>query len=362
MKGLRFYGDRKAAIVDYPDPEPRPGEVVIKIKVAGMCGSDLHIYRRSPEELEKYYQGGDPPNIPKIPGHEPCGIVEKVGEGVYHVKKGDPVMIFHATGCGHCGPCLDGYMQYCDNFSYLLGWKVHGADAEYMRVGAAGVQKLPPGISFIDGAIIACAGGTAYNAIKTLNVTGKDTLVLIGSGPVSMCATLIAKAMGATVIAVDISDERLKLIRELGADYTINSKKENAVDKILTLTRNKGEELWKQGISMYHQGADAAIETSATPEGAAMAIACVRVHGRVHFLGSIPKGFTLYTGDLIRKWLTVRGTWIFPIGLMQELVKFMQKHKITFEKTVTHKFPLIKGPEAFELFDKQTIGKAILIP
>jgi threonine dehydrogenase-like Zn-dependent dehydrogenase len=122
MKALRFYGDRKAGIEDYPDPEPRQGEVVVRIKAAGMCGSDLHIYRMPSEQLLKeYYKGGDPKDEPKIPGHEPCGIVEKVGEGVYHVKKGDPVMIFHAAGCGHCGPCLEGYQQYCDTFSYLLG-------------------------------------------------------------------------------------------------------------------------------------------------------------------------------------------------------------------------------------------------
>jgi len=361
---------KRQGIEDYPDPEPRQGEVVVRIKAAGMCGSDLHIYRMPSEQLLKeYYKGGDPKDEPKIPGHEPCGIVEKVGEGVYHVKKGDPVMIFHAAGCGHCGPCLEGYQQYCDNFSYTLGWTVHGADAEYLRTGAAGVQKLPKGISFIDGAIIACAGGTAYNAIKSLNITGSDTLALIGAGPVGMCITLIAKAMGATVIAVDISDERLEFIRELGADYVINPKKENAVERILQLTRDEevppltrteAKELLNQGTT--HQGATAAVEMSATPEGALTAISCLRVHGRLLFLGANPKGFTLYPGQLIGRYLALKGSWIFPIQVMQELVKFMQKHKITFEKTVTHKFPLSKGVEAFELFDKQTIGKAVLIP
>jgi propanol-preferring alcohol dehydrogenase len=362
MKALRFCGDRKAELVDCPDPEPKCGEVVVKIKVAGMCGSDLHLYRSSPECLKEYYKGGDPPDEPKIPGHEPCGVIEKIGEGVYHVKKGDAVMIYPASGCGRCEPCLEGYMQYCDNFTYLLGYKVHGADAEYMRVSATGVQRLPQNISFIDGAVMACAGCTAYNAIRSLEITGKDTLVIVGSGPVGMCAAICAKAMGATIIALDISDERLELIRNLGADYIINSKKENAVDTILSITRDKGEELWRQGISMYHRGATAALETSGTPEGATVAIACVRVHGRIQFLGSIPQGFKLYPRDVIRKWLTLKGTWIYPIGIMQELARFMQKHKITFEKTVTHRFPLSKGVEAFELFDKQTIGKAVLIP
>jgi threonine dehydrogenase-like Zn-dependent dehydrogenase len=113
---------------------------------------------------------------------------------------------------------------------------------------------------------------------------------------------------------------------------------------------------------MYHQGANAALDTSATPEGDLTAMSCVRVHGRVQFLGATPKGFTVYPGDMIGRYLTLKGTWIFPIDVMQELARFMQKHKITFEKTVTHKFPLSKGVEAFELFDKQSIGKAMLIP
>ena len=101
MKGLVFLGDRKAAIKDFPDPEPGFGEVLIRMKATGICGSDLHVYRRQEGREDR------------IPGHEPSGVIEAIGEGVERIKVGDRVCINHYLGCGHCVHCAAGYFQWC---------------------------------------------------------------------------------------------------------------------------------------------------------------------------------------------------------------------------------------------------------
>ena len=221
MKAVVFAGDRKIEIMDFPDPHPGPGEVVLQMKASGMCGSDLKYYR-NPAGTPTLGLGER--KGPIIAGHEPCGVVVEVGEGVTEAqaKIGDRMMDHHYSGCGVCGHCRTGWSQMCIDGITVYGTTGHGGHAEYMKVPAHTLVKLPDELSFKTGAAISCGTGTAYGALKRMDLAGDETVVIFGQGPVGLSATQLAKAMGARVIALDVVPERRKLAEDFGADFVID--------------------------------------------------------------------------------------------------------------------------------------------
>ena len=168
MKGIVFLGDRKLELMDFPDPTPGPRDVILEIKASGMCGTDLGLYRRDSATVAA---AG-----PIIAGHEPCGIVAAVGSAVTEreAKIGDRVMDHHYEGCGVCRHCKSGWTQQCLEGAIVYGNRGgHGAHAKYMKVPAHTLVPLPDNLSFAAGAAIACGTGTAYGALKRLNLEGR---------------------------------------------------------------------------------------------------------------------------------------------------------------------------------------------
>src|SRR5438067_2332635 len=228
MRGVVFLGDRKLALRDFPDPAPDKGEVVLAIKASGMCGSDLNHYR-GPAKAE---------SAQVIAGHEPCGLIAARGPDVAadFAPLGARVMIHHYKGCGHCKHCSVGWSQLCRAGTTVYGITGHGAHAPSMKVPASTVVPLPDELSFEEGAAISCGTGTAYGALKRIGVSGRDTVAILGQGPVGLSATMLGRAMGARVIAVDISAERLQLAKDFGADEIVNSNENDPVAAIHDLT------------------------------------------------------------------------------------------------------------------------------
>src|SRR5579883_3293223 len=138
MRGLRFLGDRKLQIEEFPNREPGPGEVRIKIGRAAVCGTDIHRYRESEEHV-----GRMPDGSPMIEGHEPAGWVDQVGAGVTGLERGDRVMLSGVVSCGRCRWCLQGFNTACEQGASGLAWNHHGVDAEYVVWPAVNVFKLP---------------------------------------------------------------------------------------------------------------------------------------------------------------------------------------------------------------------------
>src|SRR5437667_8939879 len=240
MQGIVFLGSRKLDVREFPDPTPGAGEVVLAIKASGMCGSDLHPYRATGNAAAGLGLGGG--GTPVIGGHEPCGVVHAVGAGVDPGLVGRRVMNHHYKGCGWCKHCRAGWSQLCRHGITVYGMNGHGAHAPLMKVPAFTLVPMPDAITFEEGAAISCGTGTAYGALKRLDVSGRDTLAVFGQGPVGLSATMLGRAMGARVIAVDVSAERLALARELGAEHTINAKDADPVKVIHDLTRGEGAE------------------------------------------------------------------------------------------------------------------------
>ena len=201
----------KLALKDFPDPTPGTGEVVLAIKASGMCGSDLRTTAPSPSE---------PTDGPVIAGHEPCGVVAAVGAGVPadFAPVGARVMNHHYKGCGRCKHCRVGWSQLCRDGMTVYGITGHGGHAPFMKVPASTLVSLPDDLSFEEGAAISCGTGTAYGALSRIDVSGRDTFAVFGQGPVGLSATMLGRAMGARVIAVDISAERLELAKVFGAE------------------------------------------------------------------------------------------------------------------------------------------------
>src|SRR2546430_1185798 len=194
MRGIVFLGNRKLEIQEFPDPTPGPGEVVLEMKASGMCGSDLHPYRAAGNAAAALGLGA---GGPVIAGHEPCGVVAAVGVGVDPALVGQRVMNHHYKGCGACRHCRLGWSQLCRAGITVYGMTGHGGHARYMKAPAFTCVPLPEELSFEEGASVSCGTGTAYGALKRIDVSGRDTLAVFGQGPVGLSATMLGRAMGA---------------------------------------------------------------------------------------------------------------------------------------------------------------------
>jgi len=346
MRGVVFLGDRKVAIKEFPDPEPGKNEVVVRMKAATICGSDMHVYRSSKEELER----SRPKDL--IAGHEPSGVVEKVGECVENVSEGDRVSVFHIFGCGYCEMCRKGYPMYCmtPGGYHALSGDVNGSMADFLLVPSWICMNLPSELSFIDGAILGCAGMTAYQILTKLEVTARDTVAIYGLGPLGDCALILAKALGAKVIGVDVIPERIKLAEDLGLDISINAKEKDPIQEIKKIAGGKG-------------GVDVALDFTGNPTATNNAVRSVKPLGKVGVMG-VGTGMTNPVIEpiiFVSQGIWVTGTRVSNINLYFDCVNFMLEHGISFEKVVTHRFPLEKAQEAFELFDTLKTGKIAFV-
>jgi threonine dehydrogenase-like Zn-dependent dehydrogenase len=347
MKAVVFMGERSLEFLDFPDPTPGPGEVVLEIKASGMCGSDLKFYRASKNGSAALGLG--PTSGPVIAGHEPCGVVAAIGTGVgaREARIGDRVMVHHYKGCGVCGHCRVGWSQLCAEGIVVYGVTGHGAHARHMKVPASTLVPLPDALSFETGAAISCGTGTAYGALRRMNISGNDTIAIVGQGPVGLSATQLAAAMGARVIALDISAERLGRAKEFGADAAVDATADDPAAAIRDLTRGRG--------------ADLALDTSGTPAGRMVAVRGTRTWGTVCFVGEGDTVTLDVSRDMLRKQLTIIGSWTFSTIGQADCARFVEDRRIAVDHLFTHRWRLDQAVEAYALFDRQTSGKGVFL-
>lgn len=324
-------------VVEEPVPVPKEGEVLIRIKASALCRSDLHRYHG-----DNLFDDDDDANI--TPGHEPCGIVEKLGPNCNTVNVGDRVAIHLGLGCGICEHCLRGDVILCKDFG-CIGFVQDGAHADYMVVPERNCMPLPEEMSFITGALSTDVGGTLYTACKRLRLNGTKTVAIFGIGPMGSGGILIAKGFGATVIAVDTNEERLELAKELGADYVINPSKEDSVKKIKDITGGKG--------------ADAAINTAGGGIVVSNTLDCVKSKGSVALIAESNKAEINPSDQFVRKLVNLFGCWYFNRGDWEEICNFIINKEIPLEKISTRTYDIKDAKEAFELFDSGKTQKVV---
>ncbi|MCC7371622.1 MAG: alcohol dehydrogenase catalytic domain-containing protein [Chloroflexi bacterium] len=334
MKALRTSGERQVDVLDLPVPKPEPGEVVVQMKATGICGSDLHPYRHpTPLHLDPGF----------ISGHEPCGVISEIGAGVSGWEVGERVVPYFRRTCGHCFYCRAGRRNVCVNRRASYGHQGQdGSHTEYMRVEQDCLIKLPEHLSFLDGAILSCQGGTAYAPLVRLGVSGRDVLVVSGLGPVGLLSVIFAKPMGATIVGVDPSPGRRALAEKLGA--------------VVTLDPTAGD-VGEQLRAVFPDGADKLTETSgATPAHMAMG-EMVKPLGTIAIVGLGNPTFQMPMFRLAMKELTVFGSSIYPNFQFTEMTDFIKRHNVDLSSIVSHQFPLEDGPEAYRIAADANSGK-----
>ena len=348
MQGIVFMGDRKLELQTFEDPTPGPGEVVLEIKASGMCGSDLKFYRSPQGEAMKAL--GFSAGAVVIAGHEPCGVVVAVGANVNskQARIGQRVMVHHYRGCGACPHCSTGWQQLCvEGVAEVYGVTGNGAHARYMKCPANTIVALPDELSFETGAAIACGTGTAWGALHRLELKGDQTIAIFGQGPVGLSTTQLASALGARVIALDVSPARLARAKEFGATDVINPMETDPVAAIRELT---------DGL-----GAHATLDASSSPDARRQAVQSVRTWGKVCLVGEGGQMTLDVSPDLLRRQVTLIGSWTFSTVGQAECAKFIADRGVDVDLLFTDRWRLDQAVEAYQLFDQQTTGKGVFL-
>jgi len=256
-------------------------------------------------------------------------------------------MVHHYKGCGRCKHCRVGWAQLCRQGIVVYGMTGHGGHAAYMTVPAYTLVPLPESLSFEEGAAISCGTGTAYGALKRLDVSGRDTLAVFGQGPVGLSATLLGRAMGARVIAIDVAPERLALAREFGAESVINAKETDPVAALRELT--------------HGEGVETAMDCTGNPDARVAAVRSANTWGRVAFVGEGNTTTFDISQDMIRRQLTIHASWTFSSVGQAECARFVADRNVGLGRLLTHRFRLEQADEAYRLFDTQTTGKGVFM-
>jgi D-arabinose 1-dehydrogenase-like Zn-dependent alcohol dehydrogenase len=348
MRGVVFTGNSTLELIEFPDPLPGPREVVLEIKASGMCGSDLKLYR-PPAGAAFKALGLVDNGEPVIAGHEPCGVIAAVGKDVDPriARIGDRVTLHHYQGCMTCPECRSGWTQMCERTAVIYGVTGHGGHAPYMRAAAETVFALPEEVSFSTGAAISCGTGTAYGALLRLDVSARDTIVIVGQGPVGLSATQFAAAMGARVIAVDVSPERAAAATDFGATHAIDASATDAVEAIMALTAGKG--------------VTKALDTSGVQAGRMVAVKSAARWGTVCLVGEGGEMTLNVSIDVIRKQLTIVGSWTVNSAKLADCIRFIADHGLEVDRLFTDRWRLDQAEEAYKAFDKQAAGKGVFL-
>jgi threonine dehydrogenase-like Zn-dependent dehydrogenase len=236
----------------------------------------------------------------------------------------------------------------CADGAIVFGSVGHGAHAKYMRVPAHTLVGLPENLSFEAGAAISCGTGTAYGALKRLGLEGDETLVVFGQGPVGLSATQLGAAMGARVIAVDISSERRQMAMKVGADVTLDPTDGDVVEAIKDLTRG--------------EGAHKTLDASSSPDARRAAVQVVRAWGAACFVGEGGEVMLEVSPDLIRRQVTLMGHWTFSKMGQADCARFVSDRKIDVDGLFSDRWKLDQADEAYKLFDQQKTGKGVFLP
>lgn len=330
-------------VVTVPTPEPGPGQVLLRVTAAGVCHSDIAVMSWSAEEL--------PFPLPLTLGHEGAGTVEAVGRGVDTLPVGTPVAVYGPWGCGGCLPCSQGSENYCRRATELgifpPGLGAPGAIAEYLLVDdprhLVSLGSLDP----VTAVPLTDAGLTPYHAVKTAlpRLTPGSSAVVIGTGGLGHVAIQLLRALTpARVIALDVTEDKLRLARTVGAHETLPSD-DRAADAIRELTDG--------------QGAEAVFDFVGAPPTVAIATGCVAVQGEVSLVGigggaaSVGFGVTPYDA-------AVRAPYW---GSRPELIEVLELARSGVIDVHVETYPLDDAPQAYErLHEGRVNGRAVILP
>ena len=345
MIGAYLPGNSTVELREIAVPEPGIGQVLVKIKASGICGSDIHyIYHGHKGDKKK-----GTAYLDVVAGHEPCGEVVAVGPGCRHFRSGDRVIVYHISGCGFCHNCRRGFQISCtspDRKAY--GWQRDGGHAEYMVAEEKDLIHLPQPLTWQDGSFISCGVGTAYEGVLRAEISGSDTVLVVGLGPVGMAAAMLAKGRGARmVVGVDVKQARLKEALDLGL-----------VDKGYV----SGTDTLEAVRELTGGGATRTIDCSGNPEGRLLALQASHEWGRTVYLGETGHVTFQVSDDLMHKQRTLIGSWVTSLANMEQCCDDLVSWDFHPDRIVTNVLPLSEAAKAYEIMAAGNSGKVIIDP
>ncbi|MBX6356311.1 MAG: zinc-dependent alcohol dehydrogenase family protein [Micromonosporaceae bacterium] len=333
MRAVVYHGPGQKSWEEVPDPAVRDDtDAVVQVDAVTICGTDLHILK------------GDVPAVTdgRILGHEAVGTVTEVGSGVKNVRPGDRVLVSCISACGRCRFCRDGmYGQCIGGGGWILGHRIDGTQAEYVRVPFAdnSTYPVPSGVTDEEVLMLADILPTGYE-VGVLNgrVQPADTVAVVGAGPIGLAAILGAKLHSPShIIAIDVAAGRLEAAKQFGADLVINNREEDAIARVRELTGGLG--------------ADVAIEAVGVPETFELCAALVRPGGHVANVGVHGKPATLHLEELWIRNVTIT-TGLVDTRSTPTLLGLVAARQVEPSRFVTHRFTLDQFPEAYDVFGR----------
>jgi len=300
-------------------PEPGPNEVLVKVKSVGLCGSDMHYYKHG--KIGDYVV-----EDPLILGHESAGEVEKIGEKVEGLKKGDRVAIEPGVPCGKCDYCRTGKYNLCPDVIFMATPPIDGAFAEFVTSPPEYLFKLPENVSFEEGAMVEPLA-VGMNAAKKANIKLGDKVLILGAGAIGLVTLQAVKAAGAADITVtDLNELRLGKAINTGASTVINVENEEIPEP---------------------ETYDVVIETAGVKSTAQQALKLVKRGGRVVLVGLTPEGtFSFPVNQILDKELTVEGIFRYA-NLYQRAINLISSGMIDVDTLITDRFNFEDVDKAF---------------
>ena len=341
MKALVYHGPGKKSWDEKPKPTiTEATDAIVKIYKTTICGTDLHILK------------GDVPEVTdgRILGHEGVGIIEEVGTAVTNFKKGDRVLISCISSCGKCDYCKKGMYSHCEKGGWILGHLIDGTQAEYVRTPFADTSLYHIPENTDEEAIVMLSDilPTGFECgVLNGQVKPGDTVAIVGAGPIGLAALLTAQFYTpATIIMIDVDDYRLEQTKTFGATHTINSEKEDAAAKVLSITENKG--------------VDVAIEAVGVPATFELCQSIIAAGGHIANIGVHGKSAVLHLETLWSKNITIT-TRLVDTVTTPMLLKTVSAKKIDPAKLITHHFNLNDIVNAYDTFQNAARDKTLKV-
>src|SRR5688572_2768642 len=331
MRALVYHGPGKKSWEEVPDPVVQAEtDAIVRVDTVTICGTDLHILK------------GDVPAVTdgRILGHEAVGTVTEVGSSVGNVKPGDRVLVSCISSCGRCRYCRESrYGQCLGGGGWILGHKINGTQAEYVRVPFAdnSTYPVPAGVTDEEVLMLADILPTGYE-VGVLNGTVRpgDTVAIVGAGPIGLAAIIGAKLHSPShIVAIDLAGGRLDAAKQFGADVVVNSREDDPYTRIMDLTGGLG--------------ADVTIEAVGVPETFELCARLVRPGGHVANVGVHGKPATLHLEDLWIKNVTIT-TGLVDTYSTPTLLRLVASRQIDSGKFVTHRFGMDEFLDAYDVF------------
>lgn len=325
------------ALAEVPVPSPGPGDLLIRVSAAGICGTDLHIYRWDPWARARL-------RLPRVLGHEFCGTVIEIGVEVRSVAVGDRVAGESHVTCGRCRRCQGGEAHICESVE-IIGVDRDGAFAEYAVVPARSAWRLAPQVPDETGAIMDPLGNAVHTALAT-ELAGRSVLIT-GCGPIGLMAIPVCRMAGAaTVIASDVRTGRLDLARRLGADLAVDAGQGGAPNHIRDYTGG--------------EGVDVVLEMSGHPSAIRDGLDSVRPGGWVGLLGLPASPVELdLSGQVIFKAVRLEGIFGRRLWKTWEQMAAFLRRGLDVGPVITHRLPLDRFEEAFGALEAGDAGKVV---